>query len=99
MRKYLSLLLLTGCMSSYQPHLASPPANQIKYESDRKSCVAEAIARGQKAREDNSTNNLAIGSFGLLAVPAAIAEGTSDYNKSGYEMTDECMAKKGYKIL
>lgn len=99
MLRYIPLLLITACsMSAYQPHLTSEPVNQDKYESDRQACITEATNRGKKAIQDNRMNNLAIGIFGPIAIPSAIAEGTPDYNKSGYEMADECMIKRGYNL-
>jgi hypothetical protein len=54
MKKYTCcfLLLLTGCIphwADYQPKLATPPKDNVRYESDRKMCLADADKRSMKA--------------------------------------------------
>lgn len=97
MRIILILLLLTGCMNSYQPSLAVPATSPEKYESDRQSCIEEAKQRMRKSMNDNMGTTALIGAIPVIGIVVQTTR-NDDYTKSGFTMTDECMSKKGYKL-
>lgn len=93
MRKYLILLLLTGCapLGSYQPKLASAPANEEKYQADLADCIHKV--------EHPPVNGFY--AFGLLGGAAAEATNQDpmydDWSKPTTRV-DACMKERGYAI-
>lgn len=94
------MLGLTGCFSAYHPDLAVPAKDQSKYESDRQECISTAQYKLRHPSNEDTARSAVGGAFGLVGagIMAVTSDSNSDYNKSGYEMVDECMAKKGYKL-
>lgn len=97
------LLALSACGRvgyDYQPLLAQTPKNTGRYESDRKMCISEATKRMQDASESHKDDKL-IPVFGLVgyAVGNSTASPNDDYWKKPSAIVDECMTKKGYKVI
>ncbi len=99
--RYLALLLmLSGCVSVYEPKIVDSAVDHDQYDADLKSCRKNAQDRVDKAGDspDGIAKNSLAGAFGIagVLVGAMIPSDNEDYNKSGFIMVDECMAKKGY---
>lgn len=109
MRKILligALLAVSACGrydSSYQPKLAKPAADPVKYEADRQACFGEVSVRQDRAQKEyrESGRHTAGAAFGILgsAVDIGTADPDKDYSKTPMQMFDECMTAKGYKVV
>lgn len=93
MRKYLLLLLLGGCtsLSSYQPKLASAPANETKYQSDLADCV-------YKVKHPPINPFYAFGLIGGAAAEATTPDPMYDDWTKPTDRVDICMKERGYNI-
>lgn len=96
------LMTLSGCTRfnwNYQPQLATAPKNAERYERDRQECFAEIRKiRKENQNKTRTRNALATGGLGLIGY--AIVESSEPTNpKSPAEMTDDCMAAKGYDVV
>jgi len=91
------LLALTACgMNEYHPAVTASPKN-ASYERDLRECIQYSKDVRSKP---NFANAVISGSFGLVGSAAMAANHTDDdpYYKSGFELTDECLVKKGYSL-
>ena len=96
MKNLILLLMLSGCaMDSYRPEVAQP--QDAKYEADLKNCIQ--YSKDVRSRADYPKTAV-VGVFGLLGT--IYLEETKDpkdpYFKDGYELTNECLAEKGYAL-
>lgn len=99
MKKYLFLLLaLSACGHyGYEPKLAKPPTDMVKYENDRKYCIDAAYDRVSKSQPSDYD----VAKFGLLGYlsDSVVNDQNDDYHKTPMQMADECMVTKGYKVI
>ena len=94
--RYLAILfLLSACgMNSYHPDVRNP---SVKYESDLKECI-------EYSKQVRSTPDIGksvfVGTTGLAGyvILEASKDRNDDYFKDGYQLTDECLMKKGYSL-
>jgi|CXWL01.1.fsa_nt_gi hypothetical protein len=91
------ILSACGQMDAYRPALVSEPKDKIKYESDLKDCIQYS----KDIRSNPDSRSLAIGAFGVIGYAAVSSTASKDdnYFKNGYELTDDCLKQKGYKII
>lgn len=87
--------MLSGCgMNSYHPAVRNPSA---KYESDLKDCI-------EYSKQVRSTPDLGksaiVGATGIVGYVFLEANKDKDdnYFKDGYQLTDECLTKRGYLV-
>lgn len=82
-------------MDSYRPSVAQ--AQDAKYESDLKECIQYS----KDARSRPDPRGALIGAFGLPAYAGLNEAKSKDdiYFKNGYELTDDCMANRGYNLV
>lgn len=104
MKPYLVLfLLLSGCMSVYEPKLSSPALDHDRYTADLDLCRQETHDRIINAgySPEGVAKSSIIGGFGLIGAVgiATTSDNNDDYNKTGFTMIDECMSKKGYNVV
>lgn len=109
MKKFGVILLLfavTGCDASidYQPKLKSPPKDAAKYDTDRKYCIKFANEYKESGRQNHVSSGRTILPFLGGAVGAAVdgathADQENDWALPATTLTDQCLIKKGYKVI
>lgn len=100
MKKLALLLLLSGCISSYNPEIQGDKPES--FDKDLADCKSEAQARHKRAAQEYQSSGrfLLPGLFGAAGavIDSSTSDAEKDYNKSFYTMADECLIAKGYKI-
>lgn len=103
--KIFSLLIfisaLSGCASSYVPRLAAPPSDPDQFNRDLAACRIEANGKWDRASAAHPEGDIAAAACGAFCAIAVMpkADAGNDYFKNVPQMTDECMALRGYKLL
>jgi len=89
MRKYLVLLLLSGCAPYmvHQPDLTIVPANENKYSDDLNTCRHQVFDKNGI----DIGRSAAIAGFGM---PGMLAMGENP----AFKQVDDCLRAKGYAI-
>lgn len=97
----LAALALVACgdFDKYQPKLSEQPKDKAKYDSDLSACKAEASTRLNSTSDECTAVWTAGGIIAATVHDTVEPENNCDWNKSLGEMTDECMASKGYKVV
>lgn len=95
--RYLAILfVLSACgMNSYHPEVLNASK---KYEDDLKQCIEYSK---QVRSTPNIGNSVLVGTTGLAGYVFLEANKNEDdvYFKDGYELTDDCLKKKGYTLV
>lgn len=95
MKKYIFLLLLSGCTPIFftDPNLVSVPKDKVKYEADLKDCREEQ----RMTTTEVVTTALLPGMIPISGVMIGEGKG-DDIFKSKDTIRDECLGRKGYEI-
>lgn len=89
------ILLLSACtpLPLYTPKLATPPADQAKFEADVSDCKGEVLS----AAMHRASSTSAMEGFGALG---GLAQDISTPRQpEPYILVNRCLQAKGYKIL